>query len=142
MNVKLRKRHRYFWMSFGIILPLLCLEAIEKIPENPLAKFPRHSCLLDIGVCGIDAEEFPIKIKQSTAGEMMTVNVSSPLKSAFTIAYISDQQTYNDSAIPLGAIHSMGEYTFDLKDKTGRYLLLYDKLNDVTLYHQELKVQQ
>ena len=38
MNVKLRKRHRYIWMVLGIALPLLCLEAIEAIPQNVIAR--------------------------------------------------------------------------------------------------------
>jgi len=141
MNVKLRKRHRYLWMSLGIILPLLCLEAIEKIPTNALKDIPRHSCLLDIGVCGIDSDEFPIEISQTIDGNAIEVIVTSPLKSAFTIAYLSNQQAYDDSAIPLGAIHSMGDYTFNWSGEEKQYLLLYDKLNKATIYHQKLEVK-
>ena len=141
MNVKLRKRHRYIWMVMGIALPLLCLEAIEGIPENPLKNIPRHSCLLDIGVCGIDAEEFSLSIEESTQEERITIKVSAPLKSAFTIAYLSNEQTFDSSAKPLGAIHTMGSYVFDMVGNQGQYLLLYDKLNDVTIYHQALEVK-
>ena len=140
MNVKLRKRHRYLWMSLGIVLPLLCLQAIENIPQNPLKNIPRHSCLLDIGICGIDSAEFPIEVKPSTQNGVLTLQVSSPLKSAFTIAYLSNEQTFDDSAETLGAIHSMGEYQFNWSGEKKQYLLLYDQLNKVTIYHQALEV--
>ena len=141
MNVKLRKRHRYIWMSFGILLPLLCLQAIENIPANPLKEIPRHACLLDIGVCGIDSEEFPIEITQSAQEDFISINLTSPLKSAFTIAYLSNDQVFNESAEALGAINSMGKYQFAYSGKPKQYLLLYDQLKKVTIYHQKLEVK-
>lgn len=141
MNVKLRKRHRYMWMVLGIALPLLCLEAIEAIPQNVIADIPRHSCTLDIGVCGIDDTDYPIVIEQVQNNNTLNVQVKAPLKSAFTLAYISSSQELEENATLLGAIHTMGDYSFDIEDQisSGSYLLLVDKLNDKTLYHQLIK---
>ncbi|MBO3700283.1 hypothetical protein [Roseivirga sp. E12] len=138
MNVKLRKRHRYMWMVLGVALPLLCLEAIEAIPENTIADIPRHSCSLDIGICGIDNAEYPIIIEQSKSANVLSLKIKAPLKSAFTLAYLSDTQELNENASLLGAIHTMGDYSFGLEsqESSQRYLLLVDKLNNKTLYHQ------
>jgi len=145
MNVKLRKRHRYIWMVLGIALPLLCLEAIENIPKNVIADIPRHACALEIGVCGIseDAGEFPIQVEQVKNQNSFGIIISAPLKSAFTLVYLSNSQEVDDKAILLGAINGMGEYKFDLPQNAGdfEYLILADKLNDKTLYHEEFKNQ-
>ncbi len=126
------------WMVLGIALPLLCLEAIEAIPKNVIADIPRHSCSLDIGICGIDNADYPIVIEQSQAANTLDLKIKTPLKSAFTLAYISRSQELNEDAVLIGAINSMGEYSFDIDtqidDQT--YLLLVDKLNDKILYHQ------
>ncbi len=141
MNVKLRKRHRYMWMVLGIALPLLCLEAIEAIPQNVIADIPRHSCTLDIGVCGIDDADYPIVIEQVQNNNTLSIKVKAPIKSAFTLAYISNSQELEDNATLLGAVHTMGDYNFDIEGQisNGSYLLLVDKLNDKTLYHQLIK---
>lgn len=141
MNIKLRKRHRYMWMVLGIALPLLCLEAIEAIPQNVIGDIPRHSCTLDIGICGIDDAEYPIVIEQVQNNNTLSVQVKAPLKSAFTLAYLSSKQELDESATLLGAIHTMGDYSFKIENQinTGSYLLLVDKLNDKTLYHQLIK---
>ncbi|OEK06254.1 hypothetical protein [Roseivirga misakiensis] len=145
MNVKLRQRHRYIWMVMGIALPLLCLEAIEGIPQNVIADIPRHSCTLDIGICGINYEgdSQAIQIEQVKSKNSFGVVVNAPLKSAFTLLYLSNKQEYDESAVLLGAINSMGEYNFDLPENAEnyKYLLLADKLNDKTLYHEEFKNQ-
>lgn len=139
MNIKLRKRHRYIWMVLGIALPLLCIEAIEAIPQNVIADIPRHFCSLDIGICGIDDAEYPIVIEQVQSDNTLNVQVKAPLKSAFTLAYLSNSQELDENSTLLGAIHTMGDYSFDMEDQVGRYLLLVDKLNDKTLYHQLIK---
>lgn len=139
MNIKLRKQHRYIWMVLGIALPLLCLEAIEAIPKNVIADIPRHSCTLDIGVCGIDETDYPIVIEQVQNNNRLNIQVKAPLKSAFTLAYLSSSQELDKNATLLGGIHTMGKYSFDIEDQIGNYLLLVDKLNDKTLYHQLIK---
>lgn len=143
MNVKLRKRHRYIWMVMGIALPLLCLEAIENIPKNVIADIPRHSCTLGIGICGIDEGDSKASIT-STADfgqASIKVSVNGPLKSAFTLVYLSSDQEINSQALLLGSIEGMGDYNFILpKDKTqgsNPYLVIVDQLNDNTLYHQQ-----
>ncbi len=141
MNVKLRKRHRYIWMVLGIALPLLCLEAIEAIPQNVIADIPRHACTLEIGVCGIDDADYPILIEQNQNAGFLNLKIKAPLKSAFTLVYLSNSQVLDENATLLGAVHTMGDYSFDISAQTGNqgYLLLVDKLNDKTLYHQLIK---
>lgn len=143
MNVKLRKRHRYIWMVLGIALPLLCLEAIENIPTNVIADIPRHSCTLGIGICGIDDTDAKASITSTANLEQSSISVSvnGPLKSAFTLVYLSSDQEINDNAVLLGSIEGMGDYNFDLpKDNmhgSDPYLVIVDQLNANTLYHQQ-----
>lgn len=126
------------WMVLGIALPLLCLEAIEAIPQNVITDIPRHSCTLDIGVCGIDNVDYPIVIEQNQTTNILHLKIKTPLKSAFTLAYISKSQELNEAAVLLGTINSMGEYSFDIDTplEGQAYLLLVDKLKEKTLYHQ------
>lgn len=129
------------WMVLGIALPLLCLEAIEGIPRNVIADVPRHSCLLELGVCGITESDadFPIQIEQIKSKTEFTIQLKAPLKSAFTLVYLSKSQELDDSAFLLGSMHSMGQCQFDLPENSGEfsYLLITDKLNNQTLYHDE-----
>lgn len=143
MNVKLRKRHRYIWMVLGIALPLLCLEAIENIPRNVIADIPRHSCTLGIGICGIDDKSAQASITSSANFDQSTISVSvnGPLKSAFTLVYLSSAQEINADAVLLGSIEGMGDYDFQISSLNAQgimpYLVIVDQLNDNTLYHQQ-----
>ena len=148
MNVKLRKRHRYIWMVMGIALPLLCLEAIENIPKNVIADIPRHSCTLDIGICGVTEGDAKASIT-STADfrqSIIKVSVTEPLKSAFTLVYLSSSQEVNNQALLLGSIEGMRDYNFKIPfgktHGTDPYLVIVDQLNNNTLFHQQFNISE
>lgn len=132
-------------MVLGIALPLLCLEAIENIPNNVIADIPRHSCTLGIGICGVTEGDAKVSITSTADFSQSTIKVSvnGPLKSAFTLVYLSSDQEVNAQAVLLGSIEGMGDYDFELpKDNTqgsDPYLVIVDRLNTNTLYHQQFK---
>lgn len=146
MNVKLRKRHRYMWMVLGIALPLLCLEAIENIPKDVIADIPRHSCTLVGGVCGISESdtEGSIIVNPNIQNSVISLSVNGPLKSAFTLVYLSSDQQVNEEAQLIGSIEGMGTYDFEVSENhsfgDNPYLVIVDKLNSTTLYHKSLNL--
>jgi hypothetical protein len=125
MNVKLRQRHRYIWMVMGMALPLLCLEAIEQIPANPLARIPINICPVGIVSCGFSEYDevhflaldvFKIEITEYDSTALVSIDFSVPLKSAFTIAYYSPNEQIDNQSIALGSIQGMGSYRFNLRN--------------------------
>lgn len=147
MNVQLRKRHRVMWLFLGIALPLLCLQAIESIPQRPIADIPIISCPANITDCGINERHevsdhaITINLEEKDSVSLITVHFTQPLVSAFTLAYLSDTGQVNGQATLLGAINEMGAYSFELpagKVGTDSHIVLYDKLNANTLYSQHL----
>ncbi|GEM_PF-914172 len=147
MNVKLRKRHRYMWFVIGIGLPLLCLEAIEGIAIRPTAEIPRLSCPADITDCGIterhDISDHAIQISVQAKDSLSEISISytQPIVSAFTLAYLTASEEVDESARLIGNLNEMGSYRFEVPSKALQgmsHIIIYDKLNASTLYHQPL----
>ncbi len=147
MNVKLRKRHRYMWFVIGIGLPLLCLEAIEGTQVRPTAEIPRISCPADITDCGITERHeisdhaIDMNLASRNGISVIEINYSQPLVSAFTIAYLSNSEQISENSKLIGSLDKMGKYSFELdtEDLNGMsHIIIYDKLNDNTLFHQPL----
>lgn len=147
MNVKLRKRHRYMWFVIGIGLPLLCLEAIEGIQIRPTAEIPRLSCPADITDCGITERHeisdhaINIKVDEYQDSSLISISFTQPLVSAFTVAYLTTSEEVDESAKLIGSLQEMANYTFEVPKESLNgmsHIIIYDKLNDNTLYHQHL----
>lgn len=142
LNIQLRKRHRLMWYVLGIGLPLLCLQAIENLPNDPLADINRHVCIAGLEVCGFsDSYEDPF-IETETTEAKLNLKLLAPLKSAFTTVYVSNEQKLSSSAQIIGQLNSMGNYEFDLPNKNFEYLLLVDEIKGTTLFHSPLKSNQ
>lgn len=147
MNVKLRKRHRYMWFVIGIGLPLLCLEAIEGIVIRPTAEIPRLSCPADITDCGIterhEVSDHAINISLQKRDSLSQISISytQPIVSAFTLAYLTATEEVDESARLIGNLNEMGKYSFEVPNEALQgmsHIIIYDKLNANTLYHQHL----
>lgn len=144
MNVKLRKRHRYMWMVLGVALPLLCLEAIEVIPKNVIADIPRNYCPHGISTCVLPVHtmfqgEDNLEIRFDK--DRLKLNLKSPLKSAFTLVYLSEESKNVEGANLLGQLNEMGKYEVSINKKDFeevKYLILYDQLNDHVIFETQL----
>ena len=152
MNVKLRKRHRMMWLVLGIGLPLLCLQAIESIPQRNIAQIPIISCPADITDCGV-AERYEIfeqvmdiKVLKGPNYDHINISFDQPLVSAFTVAYLGNNADGpSEDAVLLGGINGMGQYSFGVMPdvlKSNQYLLIVDKLKARTLFVQDLNALQ
>lgn len=143
VNVKLRKRHRSMWLIIGIALPLLCLQAIESIPQRPIAGIPITACPTTIGNCGaiLDIEDQHLEAFDATLTENDSITtikilVEQPLKSAFTLAYLGSPDQTKEKWRLLGSIEEMGTYTFEVNESFGNSvvgIIFYDVLNEQML---------
>lgn len=147
MNVKLRKRHRYMWFVIGVGLPLLCLEAIEGTQVRPMADIPRISCPADITDCGITQRHeisdhaITISMEAGDSTSLIKISYTQPIVSAFTLAYLTVSEEVDASAKLVGSLDQMGNYSFEVPNQSLKgmsHLIIYDKLNANTLYHQHL----
>lgn len=147
MNVKLRKRHRYMWFVIGIGLPLLCLEAIEGVQISPTAEIARVSCPADITDCGITERHvisdhaIDISVKNGSTSSLIQISYTQPIVSAFTVAYLTTSEEVDASAKLIGSLHKMDNYSFEVPNESLNgmsHIIIYDKLNDNTLFHQPL----
>ncbi|MFT6216298.1 MAG: hypothetical protein ACJAS3_002707 [Roseivirga sp.] len=147
MNVKLRKTHRYIWMVLGIGLPLLCLEAIEHIPENPLARIPMNICPVGITTCDVVAShetdyhafEWSYDLIDSTT--TLKLDLVRPLKSAFSLVYLSKKESPDNTSILLGSLNEMEHYEFSFPWGTASEMdniLVWDKLNNKQLFFKSI----
>ncbi len=142
LNIQLRKRHRLMWYVLGIGLPLLCLQAIENIPKDPLADINRHVCAAGLEICGFaDSYENPV-LETELNEAKLKLKLLAPLKSAFTTVYVSNEQELSSSAQIIGQLNSMGNYEFDLPSENYEYLLLVDEIKGTALFHSPLKRNQ
>lgn len=145
MNIKLRKRHRYMWFVIGIGLPLLCLEAIEAIPDRPTADIPRTTCPIGVTSCGmteydqdhfLEHDVFEMSTEAYDSSKVLKISFDRPLQSAFTLVYYSTKAEIDDSAVLLGSLAEMGSYEFPLMSdpRNAFNVILYDKLNQRQLF--------
>ena len=152
MNVKLRKRHRMMWLVLGIGLPLLCLQAIESIPQRNIAQIPIISCPADITDCGV-AERYEIfeqvmdiKVLPGDNFNWVQIDFDQPLVSAFTVAYLdTNADGPSEEAVLLGGLNGMGSYSFKVPANllnSNQQLLIVDKLKARTLFVQDLNTLQ
>ena len=133
-------------MVLGIGLPLLCLEAIEHIPENPTAGIPMNICPLGISTCAspdydkahfLAHDVFKIEATQLEDSVFINLSFNAPLKSAFTIVYYSKKEDIDRDAVALGSVQEMGKYKFDIKPewlKNDFNLIIKDVLKNKIIY--------
>ncbi|PIQ50176.1 MAG: hypothetical protein COW03_01575 [Cytophagales bacterium CG12_big_fil_rev_8_21_14_0_65_40_12] len=147
MNVKLRQRHRYIWMVMGIALPLLCLEAIEHIPANPLARIPINICPVGIANCEVvsshDIDYHAFEWSYDIIDETTTLKLDlvRPLKSAFSLVYLSKGESPDKNSILLGGLNEMKHYEFSFPWGTASkmdHILVWDKLNNKQLFFNSI----
>jgi len=147
MNVKLRQRHRYIWMVMGIALPLLCLEAIEHIPANPLARIPINICPVGIAnfevVSSHDIDYHAFEWSYDIIDETTTLKLDlvRPLKSAFSLVYLSKGESPDKNSILLGGLNEMKHYEFSFPWGTASkmdHILVWDKLNNKQLFFNSI----
>ncbi|MFY0593847.1 MAG: hypothetical protein JXQ92_14465 [Roseivirga sp.] len=145
----MRKRHRYIWMVMGIALPLLCLEAIEGIPNNVIADIPRHSCPGSITSCGdYNHSDYyhAIQVTTKTIDSLTNfkIVVKQPIKSAFTTLYLDPSGEKTTSSILIGQLSQMGDYNYQIPTDmvNGSFtLFFYDELND-KIFHEERFIEE
>ena len=129
-------------MVLGIALPLLCLQAIENIPKNVIAKVPRHSCPVGITDCGIVDDHnrhqhaFDYELESIDSIQYLKLSVVQPLKSAFTLVYQGNSEEIENAQL-IGQVNQMGDYQFKLQQTIQNQvfsIFLYDKLNQKVLF--------
>ncbi len=134
MIQSLRKRHRYIWIVWGVVLPfgfvlvLLNLNG-PRIPSGApqLEAEPDAWMLLD------ESENLSVWRSQSENGEELKIGVFEPLKSPFVTVYQDDI-----SGGSLGRIAETGDYYFRTEGHPHQ-LVFYDEIKKIILLKVDLK---
>ncbi len=145
MNIQLRKRHKRIWLGLFIPFALILVLGMNAIPKNSIEDIPINYCPLGITNCLATHDDekalFEFHYENQDSVAKVVVAFENPLKSAFTLVYLSEEENPTDQSILLGEINEMDIYPFFIpwsRIPGKGYLVIYDQLKKRVLHSEPL----
>ena len=127
-----RKIHRFTWLIFAILLPLLFVASVWVLPKEfyPSKNIPEGVTAFPEVVQSKDSQAFLFNIRENKVShKQVEILVKQPLSTAAALVYISPKETNIEKSKLLGQLSSKGVFRFNLDS-------LYSQLNtfNISIY--------